>query len=312
MKHVVFGAGGALGSAIVRYLQKQNAVVKAVMRKEKDSASIFNHSPEIVLADAFNEKQVLEVCQDSQIIYHCINLPYQDWVDKMPKVTAILLKAAELNNACLVFPGNVYGYGDFIQTKVAEDHPLAAKTRKGKLRNQLEQLLLTSHQQNKIRLIIPRFPDFIGPNVTNKMMAPIFLNALKGKKAMWMGSLYEQHSLIDINDAARAAVELALTDKAFGTTIHVAGFGPLTGQEFLAKVFQQAGQTAKMGVYTKTFFSWMGFFIPELKELVEMMYEFEKPFVLDDTKFRTLFPNFKMTSHDETIQKTLAWFNGIQ
>ena len=50
-----------------------------------------------------------------------------------------------------------------------------------------------------------------------------------------------------------------------------------------------------------------GLFIPEAKESVEMMYEFEKPFVIDSNKFEQTF-GMQATPIREAIQETVAWY----
>ena len=50
-----------------------------------------------------------------------------------------------------------------------------------------------------------------------------------------------------------------------------------------------------------------GFFIPEAKETVEMMYEFEQPFIVDSSKFESTF-GMKATPMREAIKGTVAWY----
>ena len=50
-----------------------------------------------------------------------------------------------------------------------------------------------------------------------------------------------------------------------------------------------------------------GLFIPEAKETVEMMYEFEKPFVIDSSKFERTF-GMQATSIHEAIRETVRWY----
>jgi len=58
-----------------------------------------------------------------------------------------------------------------------------ATAKKGKLRIALERKLMDAHGNGKVKVMIPRFPDCYGPNVTNKFMKSIFMAALSGKKA---------------------------------------------------------------------------------------------------------------------------------
>jgi nucleoside-diphosphate-sugar epimerase len=50
-----------------------------------------------------------------------------------------------------------------------------------------------------------------------------------------------------------------------------------------------------------------GLFIPEAREMIEMMYEFEKPFVVDSSKFTQTF-GVQGTSVREAIKTTVAWY----
>jgi hypothetical protein len=50
-----------------------------------------------------------------------------------------------------------------------------------------------------------------------------------------------------------------------------------------------------------------GLFVPEARESVEMSYEFEKPFVLDATKFIRAFGDIA-TPHLEGIRATVEWY----
>jgi hypothetical protein len=50
-----------------------------------------------------------------------------------------------------------------------------------------------------------------------------------------------------------------------------------------------------------------GLFIPEAKETVEMMYEFDAPFVIDSSKFENTF-GMKATPVREAMKETAAWY----
>jgi nucleoside-diphosphate-sugar epimerase len=50
-----------------------------------------------------------------------------------------------------------------------------------------------------------------------------------------------------------------------------------------------------------------GLFIMPARETVEMMYEFEKDFVVDSSKFTKVF-GLKATPYRDGIQQTVAWY----
>jgi hypothetical protein len=50
-----------------------------------------------------------------------------------------------------------------------------------------------------------------------------------------------------------------------------------------------------------------GLFVPEAREMVEMMYEFNAPFVVDSSKFEETF-NMKATPIETGLKATLDWY----
>ena len=48
-------------------------------------------------------------------------------------------------------------------------------------------------------------------------------------------------------------------------------------------------------------------FVPEAKESVEMLYEFDQPFIMDSSKFERTF-GMKATPMHDAIRETVAWF----
>jgi nucleoside-diphosphate-sugar epimerase len=141
-KHVVFGAGGALGAAIVQNLVEQNKSVRAVVRDVGRARKVLLSSAEIVAADASKREDIKPAFQDVSVVYHCVNVPYDKWTEVMPLVTDNILAGAIEKQANVIFPGNVYVYGRFQRIPAPEDHPLAATSKKGKLRIGLEKELM--------------------------------------------------------------------------------------------------------------------------------------------------------------------------
>jgi nucleoside-diphosphate-sugar epimerase len=306
--HVVFGAGGALGASIVQNLAQQNKPVRAVVRDVGRARKVPPSSAEIVVADASKPDSIKPAFQNASVIYHCVNVPYDKWTEVMPLVTDNILAGAIESQANVVFPGNDYVYGPFQKIPTPEDHPLAATTKKGRLRIALEKKLIDAHNNGKLKTVIPRFPDYYGPNVTNNLMKPIFLAAISGEKASWIGNLDVQHSFVFNEDAAAACIMLAETASAYGEVWHVPGAGPITGREFIDMAFKAAGKKPDIGLLSENAIRAAGQMNPEVRELIELMYKFEEPLVLDGSKFSTEFPSFKYTSHEEGIRKTIHWF----
>ncbi len=306
--HVVFGANGALGSAIVRRLTAAGKPVRAVVRDAELAATLLPSAAGVVVKDARVKEMALDACQGAAIVYYCINLPYALWPRWMPTITDNIVEGAAQAGASLVFPGNVFGYGPLQTVPATEDHPQDAKGNKGQLRNAMERRMLRAHQAGEVPTVIPRFPDFYGPNVISKVMAPVFQAALTGTKAAWPGTLDAPHDLIFVDDAAAACVLLGATPEAFGQVWHVPGAGPLTGRQFLEMVFRAAGKPAKGGPMGHLTFRFLGLMAPEAKEMLELLYMYEQPLVLDGGKFARAFPDFRYTPHEDAVRQTVEWF----
>ena len=58
---------------------------------------------------------------------------------------------------------------------------------------------------------------------------------------------------------------------------------------------------------SKLMMSMAGLFIPGARETVEMMYEFEKPFVVDSSKFERTF-GVAATPIADALKATVAWY----
>jgi hypothetical protein len=71
--------------------------------------------------------------------------------------------------------------------------------------------------------------------------------------------------------------------------------------------FEEIGKPPKMSGVSKLMMSLAGLFIPGARESVEMMYEFEKPFIVDSSKFKRSFGDIS-TTHREAVKQTIAWY----
>jgi hypothetical protein len=49
-------------------------------------------------------------------------------------------------------------------------------------------------------------------------------------------------------------------------------------------------------------------FNPLVRELNETLYQFERPFVADASKFQGAFGPFEPTPHREAVRRTVDWF----
>jgi nucleoside-diphosphate-sugar epimerase len=303
VKHIIFGTG-PLGISVMEALIERGESVRMVNRSGKADVPA---SVEIVKGDAYNPQETCELCKGATVVYQCAQPPYHEWVEKFPPLQSSILEGAAANNAKLVIGDNLYMYG-YVQGKIHEELPYSAHTRKGKTRAQMAKVALQAHQDGKVRVTIGRGSDFFGEGVLGSMMGErVFPNLLQGKSASLVGNIDLPHTYTYIKDFGKALAILGERDEALGQVWHVPNAETLTTREFVTIAFELAGLPPKMSGMGKFMMRIGGLFIPEARETVEMMYEFEKPFIVDDSKFKKVFGDIS-TPIRESLQKTLVWY----
>ncbi|MFN3492471.1 MAG: NAD-dependent dehydratase, partial [Anaerolineales bacterium] len=81
----------------------------------------------------------------------------------------------------------------------------------------------------------------------------------------------------------------------------------ITQSEMIRMFAEEAGVEPKMSGMGRMMMWIGGFFISEAKESLEMMYEFEQPFIVDSSKFEKTF-GIKATPMREAMKATVAWY----
>jgi nucleoside-diphosphate-sugar epimerase len=306
---LILGATGSIGYAFAENLCSKNISITVLVRDVEKANKLFKNNPniEIIMGDVQDLSILKKISADKKYIFHGINYPYDQWFGNMDTATQKIIEAASLNKAMIIFPGNVYNYGNLPLIK--EDSPQNPCTRKGKLRVELEAMLFDAAQLGKCTVLNVCLPDFWGPNVLNEGVKPIFVNALKGKALPYIVTVDIPHQMVFTKDAAEIMVRLMQkgVEKPYDKYNYGGQIHP-TIRGLLNQISRVANAPEKITVHPKWLFSVLGIFIPMMKEVKEMLYLFEGTVILDDTKVRKLFPDFKETPLNEAITETLDWF----
>jgi nucleoside-diphosphate-sugar epimerase len=301
--HVVFGTG-PLGLATMRELIKRGKPVRMVNRSGKANVP---QGVEVAKGDATNPQNVRELTSNAAVVYQCAQPGYTQWLTDFFPIQNGIMEGAAMNNAKLVVGDNLYMYGA-VTGQIHEALPYTAHTRKGKLRAEMAQTLLDAHKSGKVRVAIGRGSDFYGEGVLGSALGErVFYPALAGKKAGAVGNIDLPHSYTNINDFGKGLVILGENDEALGQTWHIPNAPTTSTREILNLIYEELNQTPKYSAMGKTMMRIGGLFVPEARETVEMMYEFEKPFVVDHRKFEKAFGNIA-TPLREGLRQTLAWY----
>ena len=308
MRIAVLGGNGSIGHAIVRRAPLQGHTVRAVVR-DPGSARGMPPGAEVVGADLLDGEAVLRACEGCDAIVHAGNAPYNEWREKVPTMARNALCAAEATGATLGFPGNVYVYGHPRTHPVTEDHPMEPHTVKGKIRLQVEREYLQAHREGRIKVVIPRYPDFYGVGIAHEFVRPIYEGALTGNGCRWPITANADHEFIYIDDAADAMLTLLQIPAAHGRAVHVPGPGTITAREFISIAYRLGGHEPKIGTYGRGMVRLVGLWNSTARAAYEMLYLFDEPLILDGTLYRTLTGSpHPATSYEEGMRRTLEWY----
>ncbi len=310
--HVIFGTG-AVGSATMQALVKRGKTVRMVNRSGKPSTATGNNLPanvEICAGDAYDLDQVRRLTEGAAVVYQAAQPAYHEWVERFPPLQAAILEGTAANAAKLVVIENLYMYGDPQGKPLTEASPIHPHTRKGKVRLAMHEALMAAHQSGKLKVAIGRASDFYGPGyaLTGDQL---FVPAINGKTARGVGNLDVPHTFTYTLDVGEALAILGERDDAAGQVWHIPSAAALTQRELITRVFALTGFAPKIGTASPLMMRLVGLFAPGAREMVEMMYEFEQPFVMDSSKFTRAF-GLTATPIDEAIRATLAWFRDAQ
>jgi nucleoside-diphosphate-sugar epimerase len=302
---VVLGAAGGTGSAVVDELVVRGLPVRAVTRTGATNAP---EGVEQVAADVATPEGARRACAGAAVVYHCAQPAYTKWVELFPPLTRAVLDGTAHAGAKLVFTDNLYVYGP-PEGPMTEETPQRAQGKKGRTRIAMAAAILRAHAEGRLRCTIGRSSDYYGPGGTtstvgDNLMKPV----LRGKRARWLGSLDQPHTLNYLEDMARALVTLGEREEADGQVWHLPAAEPLTGRQFLTLAYEAAGLAPKMGVASRPMIRLVGVFNPLVRELNETLYQFERPFVSDASKFQGAFGAFEPTPHPEAVRRTVEWF----
>jgi nucleoside-diphosphate-sugar epimerase len=264
---------------------------------------------EVVASDLYDPAMVREVTRGADRVYQCAQPNYYEWPQKFPPLHTSIIEGLTGSGAKLILVENVYMYGEMNGRALTEDTPYNAHTRKGRVRAEISNAAFAAHKEGRIRVTAARGGNFFGPWGTDSTMgARAFYPLLRGKPAQLIGRIDVPHTHTYVRDFGKALVLLGEREEADGQVWHVPNDQPRMTQEELVRLFaEEAGVEPKMSSMGRLMMSIGGLFIPEAKESVEMMYEFEQPFVIDSSKFERSF-GMEATPIREAIRETVAWY----
>ncbi len=301
----ILGAGGAIGRHLAKVLPKYTDKIRLVGRNPER----INETDELFAADLLNADEVKHAVEGSKIVYLMVGLPYDHkvWQRDWPVIMNNVIDACALHSARLVFFDNIYMYTPDLPVPITENTRVDPQTKKGKVRAQIAKQLLNAHKEGRVKAVIARAADFYGPGAGKVSMLDqtLVANLVKGKTANWLGATNKKHSFTYTPDAAVATALLGNTPDTYGEVWHLPTYGnPLTAREWAEMVGKKINKPVKVTGTPKWLVALLGLFMPIMRELKEMMYQYDRDYVFDSSKFEKHFM-MKATPYEVGLEHVL-------
>jgi nucleoside-diphosphate-sugar epimerase len=299
--HVVFGAG-QVGAGLARRLAAQGLRVRVVRR----GAGEVGPGIEVVSGDARDPAFVLRATEGATVLYHCMNpATYSGaaWEAELPALGEALIAAAVAHDARLVCLDNLYGTGvtEGVRT---EQTPMAPVGRKSGVRAAWDARLRAEPQ---LRFVVGRAGDFFGPGTgEHSLLSRSNLGRLlTGGRVMLVGDADAPHAFSYVPDVVAGLAALGTATDVEREVFHlpIVQRSPRALVDALAQALGVAPRTLVIG---GRWMWWLGVVWPLARELRETLYQWDRPFLASDARFRGRFPEVAR-SDAQVVAELAGW-----
>jgi len=302
MKQTILGANGTIGKLLAKELSQYTQNIRLVSRNPVK----INESDELFPADLTDANLVDKAIEGSAIVYLVIGFEYniKAWQNNWPKLMKATIESCIKHQAKLVFFDNVYMYDKSAIPNLTEDSPINPSSKKGLVRRDIAEMLLKAVEEGNINALIARAPDFYGSENQNSFLIQVvYNNLIKGKNANWFVNGNKKHSFIYTPDAAKATALLGNTPDSYNQVWHLpCDDHTLNAQEWVDLFNKEMNTNKKLSVLPMFLIKILGIFIPFMREMPEMMYQYNQDYFFDSTKFKKRF-NFTPTSYQTGVKQ---------
>ncbi len=301
--HVVLGHG-QIGALVAEQLLSRGTPVRIVRRGPAGAARPGLQWASGDLSDlSFAEGAT----RGASVVYDCTSPSYDQWTTLLLPLSRGAMHGAAKAGAKLVALDNLYMYGR-TSGPISESSPVAPCSRKGELRARLADERADAHRRGDVRVVTGRASDFFGPGVVRQTTYGdrFWRRAFAGKKVECLGDPDLPHALAYAPDVARGLVALGERDEALGQVWHLPSNPAESFRTVVGRLSGALGFPLGVTRMPRVALRAMGVFSPLIREVAEMAYQWDAPYLVDDSRFRAAFGHTP-TPVDEIVGATAAW-----
>jgi nucleoside-diphosphate-sugar epimerase len=168
-------------------------------------------------------------------------------------------------------------------------------------------MTLSAHARGQTETVIGRAAELYGPRVESLFGASLFTAALNGRTAIWPGDPDLPVTSTFIGDFGRGLADLGQLSGVTGSVFHIQVPPVTTGRQLIEAIGRAAGTSPKVGRLTPGRVRLLKAIAPIAREGAELLYHFNQPFLIDDSRIREL-TGRAATGWEDGIGQTLDWY----
>lgn len=299
----ILGANGQIGTELAKALKlNYTSDIRLVSRNPKK----VNDTDTLFFANLLDKEMTYRAVEGSEIAYFTLGLPMNSemWESRFPTIMQNVIDACKEYRTKLVFFDNTYMYPQN-RNALTEETTFAPVGRKGKVRRQIVEMLLKAMESKEIEAVICRAPEFYGPGQTKSITNTFIFDAIKADKKLKVLMRDDVlRTLIWTPDASSAMALIGNSADAYGQTWHLpCDDNRLTYKQFIALTSKVYGKKFTYRVIPSWLLSIGALFVKRIKELQELLPRYGEDNIFDSSKFKKRFPQFRVTTYQEGIEK---------
>lgn len=155
---LILGANGRLGRTLVDAFAAAGWTVLAQARRPL--AGTAAHNVRSLAIDVADTAQLLAAARGASVVVNALNPVYTEWEQHAEALARSGMEVAQALDALLLYPGNVYNFGESMPPLLRPDTAERPSTRKGEIRRAIEAGL--RERAPAPRSVVLRAGDFFG------------------------------------------------------------------------------------------------------------------------------------------------------
>lgn len=247
-------------------------------------------------------------CEGAAVLYQCLNAPYHRWREEFPGLQRMAVAAARATRARYVSFENVYMYGAPGPAPFVETQSHAPCSDKGRVRAEMVDDLRRMHEAGELHVTHVRASDLFGPGMRGSALGEELVGrAVLGRGARGFGELDAAHTWTFTGDAGETLAAAGCSTESSGRVYHVPSDTPRSQRQVVAELSRVLGRSVALSATPTWILRLVGLFRPEASAMIEMAYEFDRPFLVDDHATRAAL-DVRHTPFAEALTATVAWY----